>query len=72
MRPVTRSALAMRLVDILIRLFYFSVLAERRTDLPERLIERIAAIAERRDDELAVIIDPAKRQSYRYGRQSEA
>jgi putative transcriptional regulator len=57
--------------DILLRLLYFSVLAERGVKAPERLTERIAAIAERRDDELAVIIDPAKRQSYRYSRQSE-
>jgi putative transcriptional regulator len=58
--------------DILLRLLYFSILAERQgQELPERLIERIAAIAERKDDELAVIIDPAKRPSYRYSRQSE-
>jgi YgiT-type zinc finger domain-containing protein len=57
--------------DLLLRLLYFSVLAERGAELPERLTERIAAIAEPRDDELAVIIDPAKRQSYRYSRRSE-
>ncbi|HEY6403460.1 MAG TPA: hypothetical protein VI479_18700 [Blastocatellia bacterium] len=57
--------------DILIRLLYFNILVERGASLPERLIESIAAIAERRDNELAVLIDPAKRQTYSYSRQSD-
>lgn len=57
--------------DMLMRLLYFNILVERGTSLPERLIERIAAIAQSRHSELAVLIDPAKRQAYSYKPQSE-
>jgi putative transcriptional regulator len=52
--------------DMLMRLFYFTILAQRGASLPERLIEKITAIAESRRHELAVLIDPAKRGAYRY------
>ncbi len=58
--------------DLLMRAFYFIVLAERQgKPLPERIMERIAAIAQREEDELAVIINPENPPSYLYRPQSE-
>lgn len=58
--------------DLLMRAFYFIVLAERQgKQLPERIMERIAAIAQREEDELAVIINSENPPSYLYRPQSE-
>ncbi|MCI0389759.1 MAG: type II toxin-antitoxin system MqsA family antitoxin [Acidobacteria bacterium] len=58
--------------DLLIRALYFLMLAERQgVQLPERIMERIRAIAQRKEEELAVIIDPSSTPSYSYRPQSQ-
>lgn len=58
--------------DLLIRLLYFLVLAERQgRQIPDRMTEKIEAIARGEEEPLAVLIDPSNRPSYRYRRQSE-
>jgi len=58
--------------DLLMRALYFMALAERQgRQLPDRIMERIMAIAQREEDELAVVINPENPPSYLYRPQSE-
>jgi hypothetical protein len=52
--------------------FYFIVLAERQgRQIPERITERIRAIAQGGEEDLAVLIDPANTPAYSYRPQSQ-
>lgn len=58
--------------DLLMRAFYFIVLAERQGQhLPERITERIRAITQGGEEDLAVLIDPANLPAYSYRPQSQ-
>jgi len=58
--------------DLLMRALYFIVLAERQgQQLPERISERIRAIAQSGEEDLAVLIDPANPPAYSYRPQSQ-